>query len=382
MNSTSDKAKLIFFISVSAASVLYLFSGFGKTLGAIVLPFAVARVCSEFLSKGSAFLCSKAGLPKIASCIIVVTGFYTALFTVLYKISQRLFYEVKGLTQHLTTLGNDLPLYAEKAKAFISQHLPFINFSEKTELFLEKMSLGAVSKIAGSVTSEFASGIPSLITAVPQFFVFILITVVATCYFTLDLKKTNSFILFQLPEKARKIAKEIKNTFFDTVVKYIGAYAAIGTLTFGELFIGFLFICRRYAFVLALAVALLDILPLFGSGAVLIPWAIYEFFVGDKLRCLGLIILYLAVTVVRQVTEPKILGSVMGIHPLIMLFAVYAGAKLMGFTGIFIFPVITIIIKNLNDKGMLNLYREPPQNTEEKLCSVRKKYKRFRKNRK
>lgn len=377
MNPTFDKAKFIFYISAVSAAVLYVFSSFGKTLGAIVLPFAIARVCAEFLSRPAQYLSAKTYVPKAVWCIAVVVSFYSAFFVILYRISGRLFSELKGLLQHATIVSKNLPIYAEKARIFVSEHIPFFDFSEKTELLIEKMSLGAVSEITTGITSQFANGIPQAISAVPQFLIFVLITILATCYFTIDLKKTNDFILCQLKEPWKNLLKEIKAIFFETVTKYIGAYIVICAITFAELFFGFFFICRKYAFVLALGVAILDILPLFGTGMVIIPWAFYEFFAGDKISCLKLIILYLVITVVRQITEPKILGSVMGIHPLITLFSIYAGAKLMGFSGVFIFPVITIIIKNLNDRKTINLYRNMPQTAEDKLHSARKKYRRF-----
>lgn len=72
--------------------------------------------------------------------------------------------------------------------------------------------------------------------------------------------------------------------------------------------------------------------------------------------CVGLLILYLVITVIRNIIEPKIVGKQIGLHPLLMLLCMYLGAKLFGFLGIFILPILILILQNLNDNGILHLY--------------------------
>ncbi len=79
-------------------------------------------------------------------------------------------------------------------------------------------------------------------------------------------------------------------------------------------------------------------LPLLGTGVVLIPWAVVSFFIGDMRLGMGLLILFGVSSLVRQFTEPRLLGAELGLHPLVSLLAVYAGWKLFGVWGMMLAP--------------------------------------------
>ena len=117
-------------------------------------------------------------------------------------------------------------------------------------------------------------------------------------------------------------------------------------LTFGELLIGFLILGVDYAFLLALIIAVLDMLPVLGVGTVLIPWALVALLQKNFYLGFGLVILYLVMLVLRQIAEPKLLGKSLGLHPLLTLFASYAGFRLFGFLGMLAGPVVATLIKN------------------------------------
>ena len=100
----------------------------------------------------------------------------------------------------------------------------------------------------------------------------------------------------------------------------------------------------EYAFILAAAVAVIDLLPVLGTGTVLVPWSIILLAAGDTFKGIGILLLYLITVVVRNVAEPKVIGGQMGINPLFTLLAMFAGLKLFGFWGLFMFPIALIVI--------------------------------------
>ena len=128
---------------------------------------------------------------------------------------------------------------------------------------------------------------------------------------------------------------------------YAKAYLLIMLLTFCEVFVGLLIMRRRYAFILAFLIAVVDILPIFGAGTVIIPWAVFELITKDTRTGLGLLILYGVVTIIRQIAEPKIVGESLGIHPLATLVAMFAGLKLFGFVGVLFAPMVAIVVKEI-----------------------------------
>ena len=116
-------------------------------------------------------------------------------------------------------------------------------------------------------------------------------------------------------------------------------------MTFLEAFVGLSILGVNYAFILAVVIAIVDVLPILGTGTVLVPWAIFAFISSDIRLGIGLLVLYGVTLIVRQLVEPKIVGSTLGIHPLLTLASVYIGLELLGFIGIFVGPMVALFIK-------------------------------------
>jgi predicted PurR-regulated permease PerM len=137
----------------------------------------------------------------------------------------------------------------------------------------------------------------------------------------------------------------------------IKSYMIIMIITFFELFAGLSILKVNYALPIAAIVAFLDILPVLGTGGIIIPWSIVELILKNYFLGFGLLILYVAVTVIRNVLEPRIIGHQIGLHPIITITAMYAGLRLFGFGGLFLAPVVVITVKYLNDTGKINLFK-------------------------
>ena len=113
----------------------------------------------------------------------------------------------------------------------------------------------------------------------------------------------------------------------------------------------------EYPFLIALLIGFVDALPIFGSGTVMIPWAVFTAFMGDLKLALAIFILWAIMSIVRQFIEPRIVSGHIGIHPIFTLIAMYTGFKIIGVIGMFVGPIVLIILKNiyqtLIDKGVV-----------------------------
>jgi len=127
-------------------------------------------------------------------------------------------------------------------------------------------------------------------------------------------------------------------------------------LTFFELTIGLHILGIENALVIAFLIAIFDVLPVLGTGGIMLPWILISFLNNQVKTGVGLLILYLVITVIRNIIEPKIVGKQIGLHPLLMLMCMYLGARLFGFLGIFILPILILIVQNLNDTGIIHIY--------------------------
>lgn len=137
----------------------------------------------------------------------------------------------------------------------------------------------------------------------------------------------------------------------------IRAYALIMFITFVELFIGFNIIGIDKPLTAAVFIAIFDILPVLGTGGIMIPWALISLLQGHVPLAISLFVLYLVVTVIRNIIEPKIVGSQIGLHPVITLLSLFIGAQLFGIIGLFGFPITLSLLKHLNETEVVKLFK-------------------------
>ncbi len=208
----------------------------------------------------------------------------------------------------------------------------------------------SLSKNSIPIISGFASSIPGV-------FIGVLITVISSFFIAIDYKRINEFIIAQCSPKVKTFVLEVIDYTINTLFKIVFAYVKIMSITFVELSIGFLILGIQSPLLIALMISIFDILPVLGTGGIMIPWMIYLLINHQSHLAIGLLIIYIIVTIVRNIIEPKIVGNQIGIHPLLMLISMYAGVKIFGIIGLFLIPIMMIIIKNLNDSGKIHLYK-------------------------
>lgn len=233
---------------------------------------------------------------------------------------------------------------------------------------LQEMAGNMIGQLAQLVTG-FSRGAVSLLSgaaaSVPVFFISVLFSILSSFFIAMDYYRVTSFIVAQFSEKNQGIIFDIKNYVVGTVFKMARAYALIIFITFVELYIGFSILSVENALGTAAVIALVDILPVLGTGGVVIPWIIIEFITGNYNLGIGLLCIYLFVTVVRNILEPKIVGTRVGLPPLVMLLCLFVGVRLFGALGIVIMPFMAIVIKNLNDSGKIHVFHTPRRGEKE-----------------
>ncbi len=209
---------------------------------------------------------------------------------------------------------------------------------------------GAFDSTVSSILSSVGEAITKYAGMIPKIFVFSVITFISTVYFAFGLEGINSTVERILPEKIFAVLVRIKNGFISVGIKYIRSYTFIMLITFAIMLVGFLILRVAHAPLVALLVALLDLLPVIGVGTVLLPWSVFAMVSGNTVLGVGLAVLFVVNEAVRQFAEPKIVGKNIGVHPLLTLFLIYVGFGLFGFVGMLLFPitaaVISLFVKN------------------------------------
>jgi sporulation integral membrane protein YtvI len=174
----------------------------------------------------------------------------------------------------------------------------------------------------------------------------------------MDYNKITSYVSNRLPAKTPGILTESKKLATDIGFKYVKAYAILMAVTFSELAVGLLLLRVDGAIKVAALIAIIDFLPVLGTGGFVIPWILIELIQGNLPFALGLTVLYILITAVRNMLEPKLIGEQIGLHPLIMLMSMYVGLKAFGFVGLIALPVTIVVVKYLYDNDKIHLFKK------------------------
>ncbi len=212
-----------------------------------------------------------------------------------------------------------------------------------------KNLIATLSKFAVNLVSGAATGIPSLILSM-------LAMIFSTVFVVTDYERITAFAAEHTPQKVKTILNHVRIYLTDTLFVVIRSYALIMLLTFSELSILFTVFGIEHAVLKAAVIAVLDILPILGTGGIMIPWAIISLVLGYNVLGIQLFVIYAIVTVVRNYVEPKIVGTQLGLHPIITLVSMFIGLRLFGFWGLFGLPVgISFLWKQKKEKEKAEL---------------------------
>ncbi|MBE6683064.1 MAG: sporulation integral membrane protein YtvI [Ruminococcaceae bacterium] len=336
----------------AAVGIALAFFIFNYLWGAL-LPFLIAYLFAECFRPIVKYSESHKSFPKKSFVLFVILLAAAALSGLVFAIARQVYFEISELAasaREALELFRVDDGYAGEMIEKINGMIPFVDVSEKMwesranldeELwsilvsFAERLSGGLIDLAANA-----AAFLPNALLCVA-------VVIIATYYFAIDRVKINCFFLSLFPKSVRPTLKQFRDILAETVGKYLRAYGVLFFITFGELLLAFVIMGVEYSFVFALVISLVDILPVLGTGTVLIPWGIISITAGNYGIGIGLLVTYAVITVVRQVIEPKIVGKFIGLSPLASLAAMYIGLKLMGIFGLFAFPLGAIAIKRV-----------------------------------
>jgi len=331
-----------------------------------LLPFLLAWITAMLLRPAIRKIAHRTHLPQKAVAVFCVSFVFLLLFGLLTVLCGRMIAELRSLSDTLMADVGDIVSELLDSVGRLSERLPFLK-SIDDPTAADRIEQGIVSMVEGAITS-FSTKIPAAIlrfvASLPGVILFAVVLIVATFYMGTDIERINAFLVRQLPVSSRKKLFTAKAAMMAAGIRYVKAYLMILSITFLQLLIGFFCLKIPYALTLAALIALIDILPILGVGTVLIPWAAILLLRGNTYTGVGLLIVFAIIWLSRQIIEPKIVGKSIGLPPLVTLIAMYIGYRFLGFGGLFVLPLLLIVVKSLNDLGVIRLWRETEEETE------------------
>ena len=219
------------------------------------------------------------------------------------------------------------------------------NFTENILEFIQNFSRNLLN-ITIATTS-------SIISRTSTFFLNFLTFFLSLYFMISDYNNIKNFIKKHMDKRMLDTISLLKNSTLFAVGGYIKTQFILAFIAFVFMFIAFIFYGQEYALILALILALVDLLPLVGTIAVLLPWGIFEWIIGDPSKGAFLVILGIGFFLFRRVTEPKIMGTQTGLHPLLALISIYVGIGVSGLWGALLGPLVMVILISVFRSGIL-----------------------------
>ncbi|OPJ58681.1 sporulation integral membrane protein YtvI [Clostridium oryzae] len=333
---------ILFFIIYSI-----VFFTFIETLG-FTLPFVLALLFAFILKKPTRFISKNLKISASISALVTTIIFYSILFSLLFWASSSIISEVVELGRNVP---NYIPDISDYSTHIINKIQTYYNNLDPTVIKAIQSSLSGITSKITTLINTLVKGVIAMLTSfvssIPYFVMLFVFTLISTYFFTKDLSKSdkNSKLLSNFNDSASKIIY-IYNETKKMLLNYILSYLLVVTITFIVTLMGFIILGINYAFVLALLCAILDLMPVLGMPLVYIPIVFVQFSNGQYITAIALCILYALVFIIRQISEPRIVSSSLGLHPVSVLAAIFIGLKAYGVIGM-MFCIFLVVFYNI-----------------------------------
>ena len=321
-----------------------------KYLLPVLLPFVLGGLLALAAEPMVGFSVRRLRLPRGWAAGLGVTATLLLLLTVLSLSGAVIVKELGNLAGAVP----DLEDTARQGIVVVQDWL--VGMAEKTPEGVRAMLTRTVLNLfdGGTAVLEQVTGrIPDVVTSVlgwvPDGFLGIGTGVLAGFMISARLPKLRTGLAARLPERWHEKYLPALKRMRQAIGGWLKAQAKLAAVTYGIVAAGFLLLRIPYGLLWAVLVALVDAVPLLGTGTVLLPWALVDFLQGQSLRAVGLLGIYGVAFLVRTVLEPRLVGKQLGLDPLLTLLALYLGYRFWGLLGMILAPVLATAAKSATE---------------------------------
>ncbi len=331
-----------------------------KYLIPLLLPFVLALVVAGLLQKPIRFLNRKLPIKKRLCGLICAVLFFAVLVLASYFGGGGI---LSGIERVLINLPNFYVKTVGPMVADIFNNLETLQVwgnMNMTDILtdMETQIMDALAGLATSVSGKAVAFVSGVAVSLPGLFIKLVLFIIGTVFISMDYDVLLGWCLDQMNDKARNLFFEVKAYIVGTLFVVIRSYLLIMSITFIELSIALTIIGIDNSILIALCIAIFDILPVLGTGGVMIPWTVINVVLGNFKLAAGLAITYIIVTIIRNIIEPKIVGGQLGLHPIVTLSSMFAGVQMLGALGLFGFPIGLSLLCHLNNKGVISIFKK------------------------
>lgn len=347
----TEDLNYIFKVLKKILNIILIIAGvyIGSKIAIFYMPFLVGFIIALIIEPAIKFLMKKTKMSrKMSSIIIFILVFALIIGLVVWG--------VISLVSESTNLLQTLNIYIDKVYTQIQETIGKLKITKMSiSNNVIDLAQNASREILVKVSTWLAdvlTKIINVITSIPTIGIYVVITILSVYFICTDKIYMLDLMEHHMPSKwVQKIGTHIRE-ITKSLGGYLKAEAILVLVSFAISVIGlyvlkFIGMNITYPLLMALAIGFVDALPILGSGTIMLPWAVISSLNGDLKLGIGIIVLWIIMSVVRQILEPKIVSGNIGIHPIFTLIAMYTGFKVIGIMGMLIGPIVLIILKSI-----------------------------------
>ncbi len=351
--------RLILVLTIIFCTIIFAFIAF-KTAYPFMIGLMVALLINPFVN----YLQENIGISRLLSIFIVLTCFLAiAVGSITIIISEIIIgtnYLAQSVPLHFQTL-----IYAFY-ELFTKKVLPL--YEQITALFYsleadqQETILTYLDTITAQISSNVSTTIQALLTSISEFLLLlpnlasvIIFSLLATFFISKDWYKLVFIYRKWIPNGVVERTKVVVSSLKKAFIGFVFAQLTLVSMTCCIVLIGLILMKVEYPITIALISAIVDLFPYIGTGLIFIPWIFYSFLTGQMTMTISLAILYGIIIIQRQIMEPKILSTSIGVDPLATMVSLFVGYQLFGFLGLILGPVILVFIQTLHN---VNVFRD------------------------
>lgn len=335
--------------------LLFLVYGAPPLLG-LLMPFVLALVLTWILNPAIVKVQRRFGGSRKALSLVLLILIFTIAGGVLAALVYSIVSEVASLVMNWPSIWADsLQPAIVGLEDFLSGLFAGLpdQVSQGATAALDKL-VAWLNEMIPSMLSHVGSAAGSFAFSIPSFAVALVIFVMATYFIASDYPRLRLMVTDRLSPGVRDFFGSVKRTAVAAFGGYVKAQLILSVVIFFILLVGFVVINQPYSVLLAFLLAVLDFIPIVGSGTVMVPWAVADLFLGEYRHAVELMVIWGIIALFRRGAEPKVVGDQTGLSPILSLISIYVGMKIAGVAGMILGPVLCMVVINVGRLGVLD----------------------------
>ena len=315
-------------------------------------PFVIGWIIALIASPLVRFFEEKLKFKRRAGSAFVIIVVIGLVITVLYLVGSNLVDQIVGLINDLPSMWESLEAdfddIGKRLNVFYTK-LP-LNVQESITAIIEEAG-AYIGDLLGQISSPTIAVVGNIAKRVPSVLIGIIMCLLSSYFFVAERNQINDWFHKHAPSFLVERYAMIKRSLLKSVGGYFKAQLKIEVWMYLLLVIGLSILKVDYVLLIAFGIAILDLLPFFGTGTVMVPWAIIKILSGDYTVAIGLLIIWGVGQLARQIIQPKIVGDSIGVPPIPTLFLLFLGYKLSGVIGMILAVPLGLLLYSLYEEG-------------------------------